>query len=78
VESGRYPLATWFVYAADADDVPEDGLRPALAVASTVGLCLGEDVATKVAELSRLVDRVPVRAIHYSSANELSEALAAR
>ncbi len=81
VEPGRYPLAAWYLPTWEDESSPADGsgrgLRPALAVASTVHLCADDDVAATVATLAPFVERVPVVPIHFTSAAELADSLRA-
>ena len=72
---GRYPLRAWYlqVWGSEEERVPvgDDGVSPALAVASTLGLCFTDDLQATAAELVTLVDAVPVRPISYESAAQL-------
>lgn len=80
VTAGRYPLRAWYLPVWDPDGEREPtsngGLSPALALASTIGQCFTNDLASTAAELVPLVKAVPVRPISYGSATELVERLA--
>lgn len=82
ITPGRYPLRAWYLPLWDPDGEREPtgagGLSPALAVASTIGQCLTDDVRATAAELVTLVGAVPVRPISYESAAGLVERLRQR
>ena len=81
VVPGRYPIEAWYLRRWDQVDEAErsehdaEQLAPALAVASTIGLCVTDDVAATAAALARLAEGVAVRAVAFETPADLADAL---